>query len=73
MLTPHFLPGYPPELNPGERVWSYMKRSRVARAPLRRGERWRGKIAAQLAATKRTPQLVRSFLQAPTVAYITDC
>jgi hypothetical protein len=31
------------------------------------------KIEAQLAAIKRMPQLVRSFFQAPTVAYITDC
>ena len=38
-----------------------------------RGERLRDKIAAQLAAIKRMPQLVRSFFQAPTVAYITDC
>jgi hypothetical protein len=44
----------------------------VARAPLRRGETLRDKVAAQLAAIKRTPQLVRSFFQAPTVAYITD-
>jgi hypothetical protein len=72
MLTLHFLPGYAPELNPDELVWSHMKRTGVARAPLRRGEKLRDKIEAQLAAIKRTPQLVRSFFQAPTVAYITD-
>jgi len=72
MLTLHFLPGYAPELNPDELVWSHMKRSGVARAPLRRGERLSDKIAAQLAAIKRMPHLVRSFFQAPTVAYITD-
>jgi hypothetical protein len=49
-----------------------MKRTGVARAPLRRGEKLRDKIEAQLAAIKRMPQLVRSFFQAPTVAYITD-
>ena len=38
MLTLHFLPGYAPELNPDELVWSHMKRTGVARAPLRRGE-----------------------------------
>ena len=38
MLTLHFLPGYAPELNPDEMVWSHMKRTGVARAPLRRGE-----------------------------------
>jgi transposase len=72
MLTLHFLPGYAPELNPDELVWSHMKRTGVARAPLRRGERLGDKVAAQLAAIKRLPQLVRSFFQAPTVSYITD-
>ena len=72
MLTLHFLPGYAPELNPDELVWSHVKRTGVARAPLRRGETLRAKIEAQLAAIKRMPQLVRSFFQAPTVAYITD-
>ena len=47
-----------------------MKRTGVARAPLRRSETLRDKIEAQLAAIKRMPQLVRSFFQAPTVAYI---
>src|SRR3974390_667087 len=72
MLARLFLPGYAPELNPDELVWSHMKRTGVARAPLRRGEKLRDKIEAQLAAVKRMPQLVRSFFQAPTVAYITD-
>jgi transposase len=27
MLTLHFLPGYAPELNPDELVWSHMKLS----------------------------------------------
>jgi transposase len=71
-LTLHFLPGYAPELNPDEQVWSHMKRTGVARSPLRRGERLRDKIEAQLAAIKRTPQLVRSFFKAPSVAYIGD-
>jgi len=71
-LTLHFLPGYAPDLNPDELVWSYVKRTGVARNPLRKGERLRDKIDAQLAAIKRAPQLVRSFFQAPSVAYITD-
>ena len=72
MLTLHFLPGYAPELNPDELVWSHVKRTGVARAPLRRGEKLSDKIEAQLSAIKRTPRLVRSFFKAPTVAYITD-
>ena len=72
LLTLHFLPGYAPDLNPDELVWSHMKRTGVARSPLRRGEKLQDKIEAQLAAIKNTPRLVRSFFQAPSVAYITD-
>ena len=71
-LTLHFLPGYAPDLNPDEQVWSYMKRTSVARAPLRAAERLRDKIEAQLATIKNAPRLVRSFFRAPGVAYITD-
>lgn len=71
-LTLHVLPGYAPELNPDEAVWSHMKRTGVARAPLRKGERLRDKIEEQLAAIKAAPQLIRSFFRAPSVAYITD-
>lgn len=71
-LTLHFLPGYAPELNPDELVWSHMKRTGVARTPLRKGEKLTDKIDSQLAAIRRTPQLVRSFFRAPSVAYIAD-
>ena len=70
LLTLHFLPGYAPELNPDELVWSHMKRTGVARAPLRRGERLSDKVETQLASIKQTPQLVRLFFRAPDVA---DC
>ena len=38
-LTLHFLPGYAPELNPDELVWSHTKRTGVARRPLHKGEK----------------------------------
>ena len=72
LLTLHFLPGYAPELNPDELVWSHLKRTGVARTPLRAGEKLRDKIEAQLAAIRGTPRLVRSFFKAPSVAYVTD-
>jgi transposase len=72
LLTLHFLPGYAPELNPDEMVWSHMKRTGVARAPLRRGEKLQAKIDAQLNAIKCMPRLIRSFFKQPSVAYITD-
>jgi hypothetical protein len=49
-----------------------MKRTGVARAPLRGGERLQEKIEAQLSGIKRMPRLIRSFFETPSVAYITD-
>jgi len=72
-LTLHFLLGYAPDLNPDELVWSHMKRTGVARTPLRKGEKLKDKVEHQLAVIKKLPELVRSFFMAPSVAYITDC
>lgn len=72
-LTLHFLPGYAPDLNPDELVWSHVKRTGVARAPLRAGESLSERIEQQLAQLKRMPHLIRSFFMAPSVAYISDC
>lgn len=71
-LTLHFLPGYAPDLNPDELVWSYAKRTGVARSPLRAGERLLDRVHAQLADIAARPDLVRSFFKHPSVAYITD-
>ncbi len=72
-LTLHFLPGYAPDLNPDELVWSHMKRTGVARAPLRKGEKLADKVRSQLAKIKKSPGMVRAFFGAPSVAYIADC
>jgi transposase len=72
-LTMHFLPGYAPDLNPDELVWSHVKRTGTARRPLQAGEKLRDKIATQLAKLQQMPRLLRSFFQAPSVAYIGDC
>jgi transposase len=62
-LTLHFLPGYAPELNPDELVWSHVKRTGGSRTPLRKGEKLSEKIEMQLAAIKKMPRLVRAFLK----------
>lgn len=72
-LTLHFLPGYAPDLNPDELVWSHVKRTGTARRPLQKGEKLRERIEEQLAKLQKMPRLVRSFFQAPSVAYIRDC
>ena len=71
-LTLHFLPGYSPDLNPDELVWSHAKRTGVARSPLRKGEKLRERVDAQLQSVADNPALVRSFFRHPSVAYITD-
>ncbi|KWI31906.1 DDE endonuclease [Burkholderia ubonensis] len=69
-LILHFLPGYAPDLNPDELVWSHVKRTGVARNPLRKGEKLGPKIHEQLARVQQNPELVRSFFRHPSVAYI---
>ena len=71
-LTLHFLPGYAPDLNPDELVWSHVKRTGVARSPLRKGEKLGPRIHEQLAQIGRNPKLVRSFFRHPSVRYIYD-
>lgn len=71
-LTLHFLPGYAPDLNPDELVWSHVRRTGVARRPLQKGEELGPKIHEQLAKIGRNPKLVRSFFKHPSVSYISD-
>ena len=72
-LTLHYLPGYAPDLNPDELVWSHAKRTGNARRPLQKGERLADRITAQLAGMARRPALIRSFFRHPSVAYIAAC
>ena len=72
-LTLHFLPGYAPDLNPDELVWSHVKRTGAARRPLQKGEKLRDRIEEQLADVQKNPRLVHSFFKIPSVAYIGDC
>lgn len=72
-LSLHFLPGYAPDLNPDELVWSHVKRTGTARRPLQKGEQLRERIDSELATVRDDPKLVRSFFHAPSVAYIRDC
>lgn len=71
-LTLHYLPGYAPDLNPDELVWSHAKRTGNARRPLQKGEKLAERIHAQLAQMGRRPALIRSFFKHPSVAYLYD-
>jgi transposase len=69
----YFLPGYAPELNPDELVWSHVKRNGTGKRPLAKNESLQDRIEADLFEIQNNPALVRSFFGAPSVAYITDC
>jgi len=71
-LTLHFLPGYAPDLNPDELVWSYAKRTGNARRPLQKGEKFEEHVHAQLAEIGSHPALIRSFFKHPSVAYLSS-
>lgn len=71
-LSLHFLPGYAPDLNPDELVWSHAKRTGVARTPLKKGEKLKDRVDQQLQAIADNPPLIRAFFKHPSVAYISD-
>lgn len=71
-LELHKLPGYAPDLNPDELVWSHAKRTGHARRPLRKGEKLEKCVEDQLASMAANPKLVRSFFKHPSVSYIAD-
>jgi hypothetical protein len=52
---------------------NHVKRTGVARRPLRKGEKLRQQIEKQLQMLQKMPSLVRSFSQTPSVAYIGNC
>src|ERR1700686_274846 len=71
-LKLYFLPGYAPELNPDELVWSHMKRTGTDKRPLASNELLQERIEADLIDIQNNRALVRSFFKAPDVAYIAD-
>lgn len=71
-LSLHFLPGYPPDLNPDELVWSHAKRTGVARSPLKAGEKLQCRVETQLQQMAADTAHIKSFFRHPSVAYISD-
>jgi len=71
-LELHFLPGYAPELNPDEFVWNHLKKQGVSKKPLLKDESLRQRVNADLLDIQSRPDLVRSFFNAPSVAYTAD-
>jgi transposase len=66
-----FLPGYAPELNPGEWVWKHVKHDRIGRAGVTGPEDLKAKALAALHRLQKLPHLVCSFFRDPNLRYIT--
>jgi len=60
-LTLHFLPGYAPDLNPDELVWSHVKRTGTVRRPLQKGENCATKSRISLQHSRNCPSSFAHF------------
>jgi transposase len=67
-----FLPGYAPELNPGEWVWKSVKHDRVGRSGIDSRADLKGKALAALHRLQKLPQVICGFFQDPNLRYITS-
>ena len=71
-LSLHVLPGYAPDLNPDELVWSHVKRTGVARSPLRAERSWRSASRSNCARCKRIDGLFGHSFALLISAYLWD-
>jgi transposase len=70
-LTVHFLPGYAPDMNPDEHVWSYLKGT-FRTHPLDEGGRLTEAVQVTMEEIAADRSLVRSFFEHPAVAYVKE-
>jgi transposase len=64
-----YLPPYSPELNPDEHVWNDLKNNGVGRMQITGPDDLKRKVTSHLKWMQKTPDLIRSFFQAPTTKY----
>jgi transposase len=67
-----FLPGYAPELNPGEWVWKNVKHDRIGRSGIDSRADLQGRALAALHRLQKLPQVICGFFQDPNLRYITE-
>jgi transposase len=70
-LRLHFLPGYAPELNPDEHVWSQLK-GMFRRDPVHLDEDFGKSVTGKMKKIQRDRTLVRSFFDHPEVKYVKE-
>lgn len=68
-LRLHFLPGYAPDLNPDEHVWTYLK-GIFRRDPIHLGEHLEDTVEQSMIRVQSDRRLVRSFFGKPEVEYV---
>ena len=70
-LRLHFLPGYAPNLNPNEHVWSYLK-GLFRRDPVHLDENFNKAVTTSMKQIQHDHALVRSFFHHPEVKYVRE-
>jgi transposase len=68
-LRLHFLPGYAPDLNPDEHVWTYVK-GMFRRDPVHLGEHFDDAVEQSMLQVQSDRKLVQSFFGKPEVEYV---
>jgi transposase len=69
LLELYFLPGYSPELNPDETVWSFVKHHSVGKEAISGPRQFRSLVLGALRRLQKLPGIVRNFLKAKDVRY----
>lgn len=64
-----YLPPYSPELNPDESVWNDLKNNGIGRMSIIGSDDMKQKVVDYMRGMQRTPELIRSFFQAPDTRY----
>ena len=70
-ISVHFLPGYAPELNPDEHVWSALK-GMFRRDTIEADESFDDSVHKAMSTIKESRSLVRNFFKHPEVAYVRE-
>ncbi len=69
MLELYYLPGYSPELNPDETVWSYVKHHTMGKQVVTGPDQFRKLALGALRKLQKLPGVVRNFFLAKTLRY----
>ncbi|GHT90429.1 hypothetical protein FACS1894137_19760 [Spirochaetia bacterium] len=65
-----FLPGYSPELNPDETVWSYVKHHTVGKKTITGPKQFKKIVLSALFSLLHKPNIISAFFQKPSLQYI---